>query len=90
MKKKTFDVPLIFLTTAQPNDFGGYSETGELSIKPLPMRFDEWEQSRWRGDYDSNGEVDFNDFAKWWGQNGFSTDAFTEYTGQAWQDEWSF
>ena len=74
MKKKTFDVPLIFLTTAQPNDFGGYSE----------------QQSRWCGDYDSNGEVDFNDFARWWGQNGFSIDAFTEYTGQAWSDEWSF
>ena len=89
--KKTFDAPLIILTAASPMDSGGGSDIGGAdSLKPLPCSFCEWAQSRWCADYDLNGEVDFDDYARWWAQSGFSTDAFTEYTGQAWRDEWSF
>ena len=89
--KKIFDAPLIILTTASPMDAGGGSDWGGAnSIKPLPCSYEEWQQSRWCADFDQNGEVDFDDFARWWSQNNFGTDAFTEYTGQAWKDEWSF
>lgn len=89
--KKTFDVPLIILTAASPNAGGGGSNIGGVdSVRPLPMTFEEWAQSRFCADYDWNGEVEFDDYARWWAQSGFSIDAFTEYTGQPWKDEWSF
>ncbi len=89
MNKKKFKIPLVFLTTASPNDTGGHSLGGELSIKPLPCRFDEWMQSRWLGDYDQNDAVDFDDYAKWWAQNGFGPDTWGQYNPSvAWKDDW--
>ncbi len=64
---------------------------GADSLKPLPCRFDEWAQSRWCADYDQNGEVTIEDYARWWAQSGFDTDTWTEYNPSvAWTDEWSF
>ena len=89
MMKKKFDVPLVFLTGTTPGDIGGHSLNGELSIKPIPVKFDEWMQSRWLGDYDQNDAVDFDDYAKWWAQNGFGPDTWNQYNPSvAWKDDW--
>ncbi|MBR0353767.1 MAG: hypothetical protein IJK35_00175 [Oscillospiraceae bacterium] len=86
--KKKFDVPLVFLTGATPGDGGGSNEGG-FSIKPIPVKFDEWMQSRWLGDYDQNDAVDFSDYAKWWAQNGFGPDTWSQYNPSvAWKDDW--
>ena len=90
MKKKKFTVPLVFLTAAEPMDGGGGSNIGGVdSLKPFPTPFSEWMQSRWYGDYDHNDTVDFSDYAKWWAQNGFGADTWSQYNpGVAWSDEW--
>ena len=89
MNKKKFDVPLVFLTTSSPMDDGGYSGHGTFSVKPVPCQFDEWMQSRWLGDYDQNDAVDFDDYAKWWAQNGFGPDTWSQYNPSvAWKDDW--
>ena len=91
--KKKFTVPLVFLTTASPNGGGGGSHTGGGNIQstqPFPCRFEEWQQSRWLGDYDQNGAVDMNDYAKWWAQCGFGVDTWNQYNPSvSWKDEWS-
>ena len=88
--KKQFKVPLVFLTTASPLDDGGGSNIGGVDkVKPIPCPFDEWLQSRWVADYDQNDTLDFDDYAKWWAQNGFGSGAWGEYNpGVAWNDEW--
>ena len=90
--KKTFDVPLIILTAASPmNDGGGSDIGGTDSLKPLPMSFEEWSVSRWCADYDQNGGVTVDDYARWWSQSGLSMDAWTEFNPSVmWKDDWSF
>lgn len=64
---------------------------GDLqSIGTTPMRFEEWAQSKYCADLDGNGEVDFNDYAMWWGQSGISSSAWSEYNpGAYWDDSYS-
>lgn len=73
MKKNTFSAPLVFLTTARPNEESPGSGIATESIRPIPMSFEEWLQSRWVGDYDETPGVDFKDYAKWFALNGFGT-----------------
>jgi hypothetical protein len=87
--KKTFDAPLVFLTTASPMSGAGSGVGGTNGLKPIPVKFDEWMQSRWLGDYDQNDAVDFDDYAKWWAQNGFGPDTWNQYNPSvAWKDDW--
>ena len=80
MKKKSFTKPFIRLTTAELNDIGAGSLPGGLdSVRPLPMSFDEWTMSRFCGDVDSSGGVDFADYASWWTANGFGEDGLLAY-----------
>lgn len=74
MKKKTFSVPVVFLTGAEvPGEGSGAGDIGDLGLKPVPMSFEEWLQSRWIGEFDENPGVDFDDYAKWFSANGFGT-----------------
>lgn len=77
MKRKTFSAPVVFLTTAIANDVPGPGSGGggfdDLGLKPVPMSFEEWLQSRWVGDYDNDPGVDFKDYAKWFALCGFGT-----------------
>ena len=82
--KKNFTVPLVFLTTAEPNEGGIGSNVGggggDLdSVRPLPLNFGEWAQSRYCEDLDGSGEPDFNDYALWWSNNGFGGEMWAEY-----------
>ena len=55
-----------------------------------PMRFEEWAQSKHCADLDGNGEVDFNDYAMWWGQSGIGASSWSEYNpGAYWDDSYS-
>lgn len=89
MNTKHFTIPRVFLTNAAPNAQPG-TGSGEIDrIKPVPCQFDEWVQSRWLGDYDQNDAVDFSDYAKWWAQNGFGPDTWSQYNPSvAWKDDW--
>ena len=91
--KKNFTVPLVFLSVASPaeTDPGHGSEVGEQDkIRPTPMRFEEWAQSKYCTDFDGNGEVDFNDYAMWWGQSGIGASSWSEYNpGAYWDDSYS-
>lgn len=75
MNKKTFAVPQVFLASASIDKVpGGHSAGGGWnSIKPVPMSFEEWLQSRFVGDYDDDPGVDFKDYAKWFALAGFGT-----------------
>ncbi len=77
--KKQFNIPLVFLAEINPmvTEVPG-SVLGTLSIKPVPMSFAEWSQSRWVADYDENPGVDFQDYAKWWSQASLGDAAWTQ------------
>ena len=80
MKKKSFVRPFVSLTTAELNDIGVGSFPGGLdSIRPLPMSFDEWTQSRFCSDLDKSGGVDFADYTNWWNGNGFGEENLLTY-----------
>ena len=88
--KRKFDVPLVFLADASINEQGPGSAIGGLSLKPVPMSFGEWAQTRWCADYDSNGEVTADDYAKWWAQSGLGSDMWLQFNPDVpWNDEWS-
>lgn len=91
MNKKRFTIPLVILTSAELNDSGGGSNIGGVdSLKPMPMNFGEWAQSRFCADYDNNGGVDFVDYARWWAQCSLGSDTWSQYNpGVAWDDEWT-
>lgn len=75
--KKQFTIPRVFLAGSQvPGDVPG-SNDGTLSIKPIPMSFSEWSQSRFVSDYDANPGVDFDDYAKWFSDSGFGADTWS-------------
>lgn len=73
--KKLFSAPLILTTdTILGNgDGNGSNQAGDEydKIRPVPMSFAEWTQSRFVSDYDQNPGVDFQDYAAWWSQCGF-------------------
>ena len=78
--KKTFTKPLVFLTDGVLETVPGtYSQPGGNdwnSLKPVPMSFSEWSQSRFVSDYDANPGVDFDDYAKWFSDSGFGADTW--------------
>lgn len=78
MSKKNFSVPLVFLTVADEINDGGIGSNvgGSDKIKPIPMSFSEWSQSRFVSDYDANPGVDFDDYAKWFSDSGFGADTW--------------
>ena len=76
--KKQFSVPLVFLNSVSPmNTDAPGSGHGHMSIKPIPMSFSEWSQSRFVSDYDANPGVDFDDYAKWFSDSGFGADTWS-------------
>ena len=77
--KKQFSAPHVFLTTAEINAGGIGSNHGTWNIKPIPMSFSEWSQSRFVSDYDQNPGVDFQDYAAWWSQCGFGETAWMQF-----------
>ena len=87
--KKTFPNPLIVLTTAGTNDIGGGSLPGGLdSIKPFPMSYDEWTNSRWCKDSDGNGGMDFADYVDWWSKSGLGAESWAQFNPDvAWNEE---
>lgn len=93
--KKNFTVPLVFLTVSNPSETnagGGHGSIpgGQDQVRPTPMRFEEWAQSKYCVDLDGNGEVDFNDYAMWWGQSGIGSSSWSEYNpGAYWDDSYS-
>ena len=88
MNMKKFTIPRVFLTDAVPQAQPGSATAEPDVLKPVPLNFEEWLQSRWLGDFDGNG-VDFDDYAKWWASNGFGPDTWTQYNPDVqWEDEW--
>ncbi len=80
MNKKLFSAPYVFLAKAEPNDGGGGSAIGDMdALKPVPMSFDEWMQSRFVGEFDQVDGVGFEDYAKWWASNKFNVDTWTQF-----------
>ena len=76
--KKKFTVPHVFLAgSVVPTEPGFGSEEGTWSLKPVPMSFSEWSQSRFVSDYDANPGVDFDDYAKWFSDSGFGADTWS-------------
>ncbi len=72
MNRKTFSAPIVFLSDVGPGPNPGSGE-GELGLKPVPMSYEEWLQSRWIGEYDENPGVDFEDYSKWFASKDFGT-----------------
>jgi hypothetical protein len=90
MKTKTFTVPRVFLTTADHNPLPGSDVAEPEYLRPIPLNYGEWIQSRWIVDVNGSGSVDFDDYAKWWAQCGFGSDTWTQYNPDVqWNDEWT-
>ena len=81
--KKQFNIPRVFLVNpieVSPDPTGAPgSGIGGMSIKPIPMSYAEWAQSRWVADYDENPGVDFQDYAKWWSQASLGDAAWAQF-----------
>ena len=90
MNKKSFLAPGVFLTAADLNDNGGGSAIGGLdSLKPVPMNFDEWMQSRFVGDLNKDGTATFEDYTQWWADNKLGADTWNQLNPDVqWNDEW--
>ena len=88
--KRQFSIPLVFLTGVDPIDNPGLGTNGPAGddqdkLKPVPMSFAEWAQSRWCADYDNSGDVTIEDFAKWWSMVGLGETAWALFNpGVAW------
>ncbi len=94
MNRKSFSVPLVFLAEATSDPVpGGYSGGGGdewNKLKPIPMSFGEWAQSRWCADYDNSGNVTADDYARWWAQCGLGSENWVQFNPDvAWNDEWT-
>ena len=78
--KKQFSIPRVVLAGVQVTEPGYGSLVGEQDrIKPIPMSFGEWAQSRFVSDYDQNPGVDFQDYAAWFSQCGFGETAWMQF-----------
>ena len=78
--KKQFSIPRVAVADVQATQPGYGSDIGEKdSIKPIPMSFGEWAQSRFVSDYDQNPGVDFQDYAAWFSQCGFGETAWMQF-----------
>ena len=96
MSKKSFLIPGVFLTAAELNDgghFSGISGPGndeEESIRPFPMKFDEWMQSRFVGDLNKDGTATFEDYTQWWADNKLGADTWNQLNPDVqWNNEWT-
>jgi hypothetical protein len=78
--KKQFTTPLVFLMAGinGVGDGHGSNQDEFNSIKPVPMSFAEWAQSRFVSDYDQNPGVDFQDYTAWFSQCGFGETAWMQ------------
>lgn len=79
MKRNSFSDPLVLLTVASPNAGGHGSGAEDESIKPIPMSYEEWLQSRWIGEYDQNPGVDFEDYANWFASKDFGGNTWDSF-----------
>lgn len=78
--KKMFDIPRIVPAVILTNPIGyGSDQEEQNKIKPVPMSFGEWAQSRFVSDYDQNPGVDFQDYAAWFSQCGFGETAWMQF-----------
>lgn len=86
--KKQFSIPRVILTADAPMEtpFYGSLGDGQDKIKPIPMSFGEWSQSRFVADYDQNPGVDFQDYAAWFSQCGFGETAWMQLNPGATMD----
>lgn len=88
--KKLFTAPLILTTDTilGSGDGHGTLPGGEDQdkIRPVPMSFAEWTQSRFVSDYDQNPGVDFQDYAAWFSQCGFGETAWMQLNPGATMD----
>lgn len=76
--KKQFSIPRVAVADVQATQPGYGSDIGEQDrIRPIPMSFSEWSQSRFVSDYDANPGVDFDDYAKWFSDSGFGADTWS-------------
>lgn len=77
--KKQFSIPRVIPSADTPMEtpFYGSLGDGQDKIKPIPMSFSEWSQSRFVSDYDANPGVDFDDYAKWFSDSGFGADTWS-------------
>lgn len=76
--KKQFSIPRVAVADVQATQPGYGSGIGEQDrIRPIPMSFSEWSQSRFVSDYDANPGVDFDDYAKWFSDSGFGADTWS-------------
>lgn len=91
--KKPFTVPLVFLTSGTlDSELPGYGSGTAIEdrLKPVPMSFGEWAQSRWCTDYDNSGNVTIDDYARWWAQCGLGSENWVQFNPDvAWNDEWT-
>lgn len=90
--KKLFSAPLILTADTTPVDGDGHGTLpggeDQDKIRPVPMSFAEWAQSRWCADYDNSGDVTVDDFANWWSTAGLGETAWMQFNpGMAWNEE---
>ena len=78
MTKKVFSAPLVFLAGVG-DPIGPGSGIEDQSIKPIPMSYEEWLQSRWIGEYDQNPGVDFEDYANWFASKDFGGNTWDSF-----------
>lgn len=80
--KKMFSAPLILTTDTILGSGDGHGSLpggeDQDKIRPVPMSFGEWTQSRFVSDYDQNPGVDFQDYAAWFNQCGFGETAWMQ------------
>lgn len=81
MAKKQFLLPSIILTSGWGGDGsdtgqGSGGTTGNDDI--MVCFYNEWEEM-YGGDYDLDGDIDFDDYRTWWNENGLSAEAWNEY-----------
>ena len=79
MKRKNFSAPVVLPGAYAPNFDEPGSVVHDESIKPIPMSFEEWLQSRWVGDYDNDPGVDFEDYANWFASRDFEASSWDSF-----------
>jgi len=88
--RKQFSVPTVFLTGVLPTNAPGPGTLpggeDQDKIRPVPMSFAEWSQSRFVSDYDQNPGVDFQDYEAWFSQCGFGETAWVQLNPGATMD----
>lgn len=92
MAKKTFGIPLVFGLIADPTDAvetGPATGQGHMDVRPIG--YDEWLRSPYTEGYDlkEDGKYTFDEYGRWWADEGFGIDAWHEYNpNQPWDPDW--